>query len=120
MANIAVPDNPIFNTNMEETTEDTPGSCEEFNLRFANLLSNDKSLKNAINKNEAISTLAAGQTSITCTLEGLDSNSSISVYADVPGVGYTDIVVDGDNVTITFEEQKQDIQVKVVVADGMV
>lgn len=120
MANIAVPDNPVFNTSMEETTEDTPGSCEEFNLRFANLLSNDKSLKNAINKNESVATLAAGQTSITCTLEGLSDNSSISVYVDVPGVGYTDIVVDGDNVTVTFEEQKQDIQVKVVVADGMV
>ncbi len=120
MANIAVPDNPIFNTDMEETTEDTPGSCEEFNSRFAKLLGNDKNLKNAINKNEEISTLAAGQTSITCALEGLDSNSSISVYADVPGVGYTDIVVDGDNVTITFEAQEQDIQVKVVVADGMV
>ncbi len=84
------------------------------------LLDNDVFLKNVINKNEAITTLATGQTSITCTLEGLSDNSSISVYADVPGVGYTDIVVDGDNVTITFEEQKQDIQVKVVVADGMV
>ena len=58
--------------------------------------------------------------SVTCTIEGLDSNSNISVYADVPGVGYTDIVVDCDNVTVTFEEQKQDIRVKVVVADGMV
>ncbi len=120
MANIAVPDNPVFNTSMEETTEDTPGSCEEFNLRFASLLSNDKSLKNAISRNKAISTLAAGETSITCTIEGLDSNSSISVYADVPGLGYTGIVVDGDNVTVTFEKQEQDIQVKVVVADGMV
>ncbi|MCX4298079.1 MAG: hypothetical protein OSJ73_13750, partial [Lachnospiraceae bacterium] len=83
MANIAVPDNPVFNTSMEETTEDTPGSYEEFNLRFASLLGNDKSLKNAISKNESVTTLVAGQTSIACTLEGLSDNSSISVYADV-------------------------------------
>lgn len=97
-----------------------PVHADNVNVTTKQLLDNDVFLKNAINKNEAISTLAAGETSITCTIEGLDSNSSISVYADVPGVGYTDIVVDGDNVTITFEEQKQDIQVKVVAADGMV
>ncbi len=97
-----------------------PVHADNVNVTTKQLLDNDVFLKNAINKNEAISTLAAGETSITCTIEGLDSNSSISVYADVPGVGYTDIVVDGDNVTITFEAQKQDIQVKVVVADGMV
>ncbi len=72
------------------------------------------------NTKSFIKLLPAGQTSITCTLEGLSDNSSISVYADVPGVGYTDIVVDGDNVTVTFEKQEQDIQVKVVAADGMV
>lgn len=97
-----------------------PVHADNVNITTKQLLENDAFLKNAINKNEVIATLATGQTSITCTLEGLDSNSSISVYADVPGVGYTDIVVDGDNVTVTFEEQKQDIQVKVVVADGMV
>ena len=97
-----------------------PVHADNVNVTTKQLLDNDVFLKNAINKNEAISTLAAGQTSITCTLEGLDSNSSISVYADVPGVGYTDIVIDGDNVTVTFEKQKRDIQVKVVVADGMV
>ena len=88
----------------------------------ADLDGNGKLLKSQmpVTITEAISTLPAGQTSITCTLEGLDSNSSISVYADVPGVGHTDIAVDGNNITITFEEQKQDIQVKVVVADGMV
>ena len=88
----------------------------------ADLDGNGKLLKSQmpVTVTEAIATLQVGETNITCTLEGLDSNSSISVYADVPGVGYTDIVVDGDNVTITFEEQKQDIQVKVVVADGMV
>ncbi len=97
-----------------------PVHADNVNVTTKQLLDNDVFLKNAINKNEVISTLAAGQTSITCTLEGLSDNGNISVYADVPGVGHTDIVVDGDNVTVTFEEQKQDIQVKVVVADGMV
>ena len=111
---------PVFSdtVKMLETTD--TNHADNFNKSTKQLLDNDTCLKNAINKNEAISTLAAGETSITCTIEGLDNNSSISVYADVPGVGHTDIVVDGDNVTITFEEQEQDIQVKVVVADGMV
>ncbi len=86
----------------------------------ADLDGNGKLLKSQMPLTEFEQQLPAGETSITFTLEGLSDNSSISVYADVPGVGYTDIVVDGDNVTITFEEQKQDIQVKVVVADGMV
>ena len=86
----------------------------------ADLDVNGKLLKSQMPLTESEQQLSAGETSITFTLEGLSDNSNISVYADVPGVGYTDIVVDGDNVTITFEEQKQDIQVKVVVADGMV
>ena len=111
---------PVFSdtVKMLETTD--TNHADNFNKSTKQLLDNDICLKNAISKNESVTTLVAGQTSITCTLEGLSDNSSISVYADVPGVGYTDIVVDGDNVTVTFEEQKQDIQVKVVVADGMV
>ncbi len=86
----------------------------------ADLDVNGKLLKSQMPLTESEQQLSAGETSITFTLEGLSDNSNISVYADVPGVGYTDIVVDGDNVTIMFEEQKRDIQVKVVVADGMV
>ena len=111
---------PVFSDKIKVIETSDPVHADNVNVTTKQLLDNDVFLKNAISKNEAISTLAAGQTSITCTIEGLDSNSSISVYADVPGVGYTDIAVDGDNVTITFEEQKQDMQVKVVVADAMV
>ncbi len=111
---------PVFSGTVKIPEPTDTNHADNFNKSTKQLLDNDVFLKNAINKNEVISTLAAGQTSITCTLEGLSNNSSISVYADVPGVGYTDIVVDGDNVTITFEAQEQDIQVKVVVADGMV
>ncbi len=112
--------NPVFSGTVKIPEPTDTNHADNFNKSTKQLLENDVFLKNAISKNEAIATLATGQTNITCTLEGLDNNSSISVYADIPGVGYTDIAVDGDNVTITFEEQKQDIQVKVVVADGMV
>ncbi len=111
---------PVFSGTVKIPEPTDTNHADNFNKSTKQLLENDVFLKNAISKNEAIATLATGQTNITCTLEGLSDNSNISVYADVPGVGYTDIVVDGDNVTITFEEQKQDIQVKVVVADGMV
>ena len=112
--------NPVFSGTVRIPEPTDTNHADNFSPATKQLLDNDVFLKNAISKNEAIATLATGQTNITCTLEGLDSNSSISVYADVPGVGHTDIAVDGNNITITFEEQKQDIQVKVVVADGMV
>ena len=112
--------NPVFSGTVKIPEPTDTNHADNFNKSTKQLLENDVFLKNAISKNEAIATLATGQTNITCTLEGLSDNSSISVYADVPGVGYTDIVVDGDNVTVTFEKQEQDIQVKVVVADGMV
>lgn len=111
---------PRFSDKIKVLETSDPVHADNVNVTTKQLLDNDTCLKNAISKNESVTTLVAGQTSITCTLEGLSDNSSISVYADVPGVGYTDIVVDGDNVTVTFEEQGQDIQVKVVVADVMV
>lgn len=111
---------PVFSGTVKIPEPTDTNHADNFNKSTKQLLENDVFLKNAISKNETIATLATGQTNITCTLEGLSDNSNISVYADVPGVGYTDIVVDGDNVTIMFEEQKQDIQVKVVAADGMV
>ena len=57
-----------------------PVHADNVNITTKQLLENDVFLKNALNKNEAIATLVAGQTSITCTLEGLDSNSSSKPY----------------------------------------
>lgn len=111
---------PVFSGTVKIPEPTDTNHADNFNKSTKQLLENDVFLKNAISKNETIATLATGQTNITCTLEGLSDNSNISVYADVPGVGHTDIVVDGDNVTVTFEKQEQDIRVKVVVADGMV
>lgn len=111
---------PVFSDTVKVLETTDTNHADNFNQSTKQLLDNDNCLKNAIKKDEAVTTLAAGETTVTFTLEGLDDNSSINVYADVPGVGYTGITVDGDNVTVTFEEQERDIKVKVVVADGMV
>lgn len=45
MANLPIADNPTFTTSMEAMTADTPGSYEEFNTRYIQLLGNHKYLK---------------------------------------------------------------------------
>ena len=61
MADIVVPDSPMFRQTIEEMTKETPGSYEEFNPRFEKLLENDQCLKNAICKSEKIEMLEAGR-----------------------------------------------------------
>lgn len=122
MADIAVPDKPVFRRGIEEMTKETPGSYEEFNPRFEKLLENDIYLKNAINKSEKIEMLPAGQTSVIFNFdEGIiNENSRISLEASAPDVSYENIAVDGDDIRVTFEVQEKDIYVKVVVSDALV
>ena len=90
MADIVVPDSPMFRQTIEEMTKETPGSYEEFNPRFEKLLENDQCLKNAICKSEKIEMLAAGQTSVVFNFdEGtICEDSKISLEASVPDVSY--------------------------------
>ncbi len=122
MAGIAVPDSPVFRRTIEEMTEETPGSYEEFNPRLEKLLENDQCLKNAICKNQKIKMLASGQTSVVFNFEPgvICENSSISLEASVPDLDYNSITVDGNSITVTFEAQERDVYVKAVVSDGLV
>ena len=64
--------------------------------------------------------LSAGQTSIIFNAEEIKENSIINIYASVPGVEYTGITVSGNDITVTFEAQEEDIYVKAVVSDALV
>lgn len=123
MADIVVPDSPMFRQTIEEMTKETPGSYEEFNPRFEKLLENDQCLKNAICKSEKIEMLEAGQTSVMFNFEPgvICENSSIGLELSVSDLNYSNITIDGDSITVTFEAQEdRDVYVKAVVSDGLV
>lgn len=59
-------------------------------------------------------TLTAGSTSITLSDASITASSMIDVYTDT-GIGYESITASTGSVTITFEEQAADMNVKVVI-----
>ncbi|MFG6330023.1 MAG: hypothetical protein K1W06_11255 [Lachnospiraceae bacterium] len=113
---------PVFSDNVTilETTD--TNHADNFNKSTKQLLDNDLRLKNAINKCEKITVLTAGQTNVIFAFDegSITENSRISIEASVPDVSYENITVDGDNVTVTFEVQEEDIHVKAVVSDAVV
>ena len=113
---------PVFSDSIQVIEEGDSGHAANVNIATKQLLDNNIRLKNAINKCEKITVLTAGQTNVTFAFdEGvICENSSISIEASVPDVSYENITVDGDNVTVTFEAQEEDIYVKAVVSDALV
>ena len=114
---------PVFSDKVKilETTD--TNHADNFNTSTEQLLDNDLRLKNAICKNQKIEMLATGQTSVVFNFdEGVISeNSSISLELSVSDLNYSNITVDGDSITVTFEAQEdRDVYVKAVVSDGLV
>ena len=62
-----------------------------------------------------VSTLKAGETSITITDEAITDSCDIDVYTSVYGVNPKTITVSDKSITLTFKEQTKDIGVKVVI-----
>ena len=60
-------------------------------------------------------TLTAGQTSLTIEDEGITLNAIVDIYTDVFGVDPTNVVVTNGSITITFDAQASDLNVKVVI-----
>lgn len=61
-------------------------------------------------------TLTAGQTTLTLTNSAITTDSTLDFYTDTFGVNPTDVTVTTGSVTLTFEEQADDIEVKVRVS----
>ena len=114
---------PVFSDTIQVLEEGDPGHADNVNVTTEQLLDNDLRLKDAICKNQKIELLAAGQASVVFNFdEGVISeNSSISLELSVSDLNYSNITVDGDSITVTFEAQEdRDVYVKAVVSDGLV
>lgn len=113
---------PVFSDKVKilETTD--TNHADNFNTSTKQLADNDQCLKNAICKCKKIEMLAAGQTSVIFNFDpgSIIENSKIRIEASVPDVNYEGITVEEDSITVTFEAQKKDIYVKVVVSDAVV
>ncbi len=103
-----------------ETTD--TDHADNFNVPLKQLMDNDLKLKDAISKCEKTALLTAGQTSAVFNFDpgSIIENNKIRIEASVPDVNYEGITVEEDSITVTFEAQKKDIYVKVVVSDAVV
>lgn len=60
-------------------------------------------------------TLEAGETTLTFTDNAITISSTFDFYTDTFGVNPTAVSVSAGSITLTFEEQSSDVEVKVVV-----
>ncbi len=113
---------PVFSDTIQVLEEGDPGHADNVNVTTKQLLDNDLRLKDTICKSEKIEMLTAGQTSAVFNFDpgSIIENSKIRIEASVPDVNYEGITVEEDSITVTFEAQKKDIYVKVVVSDAVV
>lgn len=113
---------PVFSDAVQVLEEGDPGHADNVNVTTKQLLDNDLRLKDAISKCEKTALLPAGQTSAVFNFDpgSIIENSKIRIEASVPDVNYEGITVEEDSITVTFEAQKKDIYVKVVVSDAVV
>lgn len=65
---------------------------------------------------EVIGTLTAGQTSITLQDSSITTSSTIDYYTDTFGVNPTNAVVTTGQIVLTFDEQANNLEVKVRVS----
>ncbi|MCX4294307.1 MAG: hypothetical protein OSJ56_09665 [Prevotella sp.] len=112
--------NPSFSDTIKIPEVTDTNHADNINMPTKQLLANDICLKDAIGREVLQKVLAAGQASITFNAEEIKENSIINIYASVPGVEYTEITVSGNDITVTFEAQEEDIYVKAVVSDALV
>lgn len=79
------------------------------------------SLKDAIantgsSYSEVTGTLVSGATSITLTDSGITTDSTFDIYTSIWGAEPTDVTVANGSITLTFEAQSTDMNVKVKVS----
>lgn len=62
---------------------------------------------------DIIGTLEAGETEITLTNSAIDSSKTFDFYTTIPDISPTNISISNESITLTFDAQQNDIQVKV-------
>lgn len=104
MAKLPIADNPAFNLVMEAMTKDTPGSYEEFNPRYIQLLENLLYLKNGKFDAEKI-VKSLNITENGYIPDGVVIAEAIQDLRDRTGAGY-----DGVNLNMTFAQLKAKVE----------
>lgn len=100
MARLPIADNPAFNMVMEAMTKDTPGSYEEFNPRYIQLLENLLYLKNSkFDAEKIVESLNITENGY--IPDGVVIAEAIQDLRDRTGAGY-----DGVNLNMTFAQLK--------------
>ncbi len=100
MARLPIADNPAFNLVMEAMTKDTPGSYEEFNPRYIQLLENLLYLKNSkFDAKKIVESLNITESGY--IPDGVVIAEAIQDLRDRTGAGY-----DGVNLNMTFAQLK--------------
>ncbi len=100
MAKLPLADNPVFNLVMEAMTKDTPGSYEEFNPRYIQLLENLLYLKNSkFDAEKIVESLNITENGY--IPDGVVIAEAIQDLRDRTGAGY-----DGVNLNMTFAQLK--------------
>lgn len=100
MAKLPLADNPVFNLVMEAMTKDTPGSYEEFNPRYIQILENLLYLKNSkFDAEKIVESLNITENGY--IPDGVVIAEAIQDLRDRTGAGY-----DGVNLNMTFAQLK--------------
>lgn len=61
-------------------------------------------------------TLTAGSTELVLTDDSISANNTIDIYTDVYGVNPVDVILADGSITLTFDTQESDVNVKVRVS----
>lgn len=60
--------------------------------------------------------LSAGNTNVTFTDDAINANSYVDFYASKPGVNIVDVIETEGSVTVTFEAQTEDVNIKMLIS----
>lgn len=86
-----------------------------FPLLFNTTSKNAIGAINELKGTEITGTLTAGNTSLTLSDASITTSSTIDIYTDTYGINPESVSVSTGSITLTFEEQSNDLGVKVVV-----
>lgn len=70
---------------------------------------------NELKGKELTSTLTAGQTTVTISDAAILTTSTVDIYTDIFGVNPEDVTVTTGQIVLTFPEQENNLNVKVVI-----
>lgn len=105
-----------------ETLDDKTGSYvvidEDYDILSGEIGYKDTTVENALDElnislKGVTQTLVTGETSLTFTDESISTDSTVDIYSTLYGLCAKDVSVTNGSITLTFDAQTEDIDVKV-------